>query len=270
MIRSDQRGDRRNLQRVSGANGIWSRLRNDHDALLRVGAARRHLHALVCARVFRGVGLWMARRNLALRHRGTRVGIRRVVEVERSPRERLGGCRNRPGLHPSGTIREPNVIHAANTWRRSPISHVVKTGERVLDLNVSGEGSLIDDSLGPAGIVDRERDDVCSRRPSVCKREHDGLIRRYVGAVPHDATLVDIYGSQASRRHYRSRTQQQSATGCQHEPGDSGPITQTSSHGVVPTEYAALRAGGSLRTDDPLGYWLYRRAFPIIANRCPG
>lgn len=268
MIRSDQRGDRRNLQRVRGANRIWSRLRNDHDALLRFRAAGRHLHALVCVCVFRSIGLWMARRNLALRCRGTRLGIRGAMEVERSPRERLRGGRH--GYHPSGTVREPNIIHAANTWRRPPISHVVKAGERVVDLNVLGEGSLIDDSLGPAGIVDRERDDICSHRPSVCEREHDGLIRRYVGAVPHDATLVDIYGSQPSRRHYRSRTQQQSATGCQHEPGDSGPITQTSSHGVVPTEYAALRAGGSLRTDDPLGYWLYRRAFPIIANRCPG
>jgi hypothetical protein len=253
---SGWRGDPSDLQRISRANGIRGRCGNADDALLRLRATGRHLHATLRPCMFRSVGLWMARRNLALRFRGARMGIRGAMAMERSPHERLGG--------------EANVIDAANTWRGPAISHVVKAGERVVDLNVLGKGSPIDDSLGPAGIVDRERDDVCSSRPPVCKREHDGLVRRYVGAVPNDATLVDIYGSQRSRRHCRVGLQQQSATSCQHEPGDASPITPTSSHGVSRIEYAAPRAGGSLRTDDPLGCCPAPEFYHIIANRCPG
>jgi hypothetical protein len=185
-------------------------------------------------------------------------------------REGLGGCRSRRRCRPRGAVREADVIDAANTWRRPAISHVVKAGECVVDLNVLGKGSPIDDSLRPAGIADRERDDFCSRRSPVRKREHDRLVRRYVGAVPDDATLVDIHGSRQSRRHCRGRLQQQSATSCQHEPGDARPITPTSSHGVTRIEYAAGCAGGSLRTDDPLGCCRTPEFYHIIANRCPG
>jgi hypothetical protein len=267
---SGWRGDRSDLQRASSANRIWSRLRNDHDALLRFRAAGRHLYALVCLCLFRSVRLWMARRNLALRRRRTRLGIRSVMAMERSTRDRLGGCRSRRRRRPRGAVREANVVDATETRRRSAISCVIKAGERVIDPNVLHKASPIDDSLAPAGVIDRERDDVCSRRPPVCKREHDRFISRYVGAVPDDATLVDIYGSRRSRRRCRGGLQQQSATSCQHEPGDASPITPTSSHGVTRIEYAVARAGGSLRTDDPLGCSPAPEFYHIIANRCPG
>jgi hypothetical protein len=263
---SSWRADRRDLQRTSRADSIRSRIGNADDAFLCLGTARRGVHASLRPCLFRGVGLRMARRNLALRCRGARVGIRGAMEMERSPRERLGGCRSRRGCRPRGAVRKANVIDAANARRGPAIAHVVKTGERVVDPNVLGKGSAIDDSLAPAAIVDRERDDVCSRRSPVRKREHDGLVRRHVGAVRDDATLVDIYGSQQSRRHCRGGLQQQSATSCQHEPGDASPITPTSSHGVSRIEYAAARAGGSLRTDDPLGCCPTPEFYHIIAK----
>lgn len=267
---SGWRADRRDLQRISRADSIRSRIGNAHDAFLCLGTAGRCVHATLRPCLFRGVRVWMARRDLARRRRGARVGIRSAMAMELAARERLGGCRSRRGCRPRGAVREANVIDAANTWRGPAISHVVKAGECVVDLNVLGKGSPIDDSLRPAGIADRERDDFCSRRSPVRKREHDRLVRRYVGAVPDDATLVDIHGSRQSRRHCRGRLQQQSATSCQHEPGDARPINPTSSHGVTRIEYAAGCAGGSLRTDDPLGCCRTPEFYHIIANRCPG
>ena len=228
---SGWRGGWRSLQRISYANGIRGWCGNADDALLRVGAARRDLYTSFRPRMFCGVGLWMARRNLALRCRGACMGIRGAVEMERSPHERLGGYRSRRRCRPRGAARKADVIDAATARRWAAVRHVEKSIESVADPNALDKRSPIDNSLGQACVDDGETNDVGHHRLPVCKREHDGFVGRYKGAVPDNTTLIDIYGSRRSRRLCGGGLQRQSATDCQHEPGDASPIAPVSSHG---------------------------------------
>jgi hypothetical protein len=167
MIRSDRRGDRRNLKKVNRADGIWGWCGNADDALLRIGAARGDLYASLRLCLFRSFGLRMACWNVAVRRRRVCVGVRSVAEVDGSPRERLGACRIRQRCRPRGAVREANVIDAAAARRRTSIRHIEKSAEGVFDPNVLHKCSSIDDSLDPACIEHREANLVCSRRPPV-------------------------------------------------------------------------------------------------------
>jgi hypothetical protein len=247
MIRSDRRVIGATYKRLADADSFRGRCGYADDALLRIGAARSAIYASLRRSVFRGVGLWMARWNLALRRGGARVGLRGAMEVERSPRERLGGFR------PRGAVREADVIDATNAWRGPAISHVIKAGERVIYPNVLRKRPSIGYLLRAACIDHRETNFVCGRGPLIRKGEFDRFIGRHVAAIARDAASVDIDGIRRSCRDCRSRLQQQRASECKHEPGEAGPRRATCSHGVMPKVYAAFRTRGSLRTDDPLG-----------------
>jgi len=192
---SGWRGGRRNLQRISCANGIRGWCGNADDALLRVGTARRNLYTSFRPCLFRSVGLWMARRNMALRRRRTRVGIRGAMEMERAPREGLGGRRSRRRCRPRGAVREAYVVDAATARRCAAIRHIEKSAEGVVDPNVFAKRSAIDNSLGQARVDNCETNDACRRCSPVCEREHDRFVGRYEGAVRDDAALIDLYGS---------------------------------------------------------------------------
>jgi len=217
---------------LSRADGIRGWCGSADDALLCVGAARRDLYTSLRSCLFRSVGLWMACRNVAVRRRRVFVGLRSAAEMARSPRERLGGCRSSRRRRPRGTVRETDVIDAATARRWTAIRHIEKAVESVIDPNVLDKRSPIGNLLGKACVDDRETNDVCCRRSPVCEREHDRFVGRHEGSVSDDAALIDIYRGRRTRRLCRGRLQQQSATSCQHEPGDASPITPTSSHGV--------------------------------------
>jgi hypothetical protein len=171
MIRSDRRAIRRSLQRINRADGIRCWCGNADDALLCLGATRRGLYASLRPRLFRGICLWMACRNVAVRPRRVCVGVRSAAKMDRSSRERLGSCRRRSGRRrPSGAVREADVIDSAAARLRSTVRHIEKSFEGVVDPNVLVKCAPIDDSLRQACVDDRETNDVDRLRSTVCER----------------------------------------------------------------------------------------------------